>query len=101
MLVTLTNEFHNRETRVRVIDGRVSHRAGLRAWRALCGVERCTCSGQLGQRSTQFHKGAPLEILPDFEAGGDRPGVRAAIVRRIGGEYKRMRAAKLRQLDKF
>lgn len=80
MLVTLTNDFHNRETRVRVAGGRVSHRAGLRAWRALCGVDRCTCGGQLGQRGAQYFNGERLEILPDFEAGGEKPGVRAATV---------------------
>lgn len=51
MMITLTNEFHRKTATLRLApDGKVSHRTGLRVWRALCGVDRCACGGQLGQR---------------------------------------------------
>lgn len=80
MLITLTNSFHSTETAIRVIDGRVSHRAGLRAWENLCGVQGCICGGQLGQRGGQRYNGFELQIEPDFANGGDRVGNHSATV---------------------
>ena len=80
MLITLTNNFHNTETVIRVLDGRVSHRAGQRAWKNLCGVKGCICGGILGQRGGQRHNGFEVQIEPDFEFGGDRVGNHSAKV---------------------
>ena len=80
MLITLTNEFHNTETRIQVKDGKVSARAGQRAWTALCGMKGCICGGQLGQRGAQYHNGHGVQIEPDFHNDGDRAGNHAATV---------------------
>ena len=63
MLITLTNDFHNTETNIRVgNDGVVSHQAGQRAWKNLCGQKGCICGGVLGQRGRQVHKGSEVQI---------------------------------------
>lgn len=80
MLITLTNNFHNTETAILVINGKVSHRAGLRAWNNLCGAKGCICGGILGQRGGQRYNGFEVQIEPDFSNGGDRPGNHSAIV---------------------
>lgn len=80
MLLTISNDFHNTETTIRVTAGKVSRRAGLRAWQKLCGVPGCICGGQLGQRGPQHHNGHEVQIEPDFNAGGDRAGNHAATV---------------------
>ena len=81
MLITLTNGSHETSTKIRVIDGRVSHRAGLNAWKNLCGGDNCSCRGILGQRGVQRYKQAVIQIKPDFENGGNRPGNHSACVR--------------------
>lgn len=80
MLVTLKNDFHNTETTIRVIDGRVSHRAGRNAWKNLCGVDGCICGGILGQRGGQRYNGFGVQIEPDFANGGYRTGNHSATV---------------------
>lgn len=80
MLINLTNNFHNTETMIRVAAGKVSHRAGLRAWRNLCGVKGCICGGILGQRGGQRYNGFEVQIEPDFANGGDRTGNHSATV---------------------
>jgi len=74
MLITLTNDFHNTETVIRVAHGLVSNRAGRNAWKNLCGVDGCICGGQLGQRGDQRHNGAKVQVEPDY-AGGDYSAV--------------------------
>ena len=82
MMITLTNEFHRKTATLRLApDGKVSHRTGLRVWRALCGVDRCACGGQLGQRGPQFAVDVLLSIEPDYGSGGEMPGVRSAVIR--------------------
>ena len=80
MLITLTNEFHNTETRIQVKDGKVSARVGRRAWSTLCGAKGCICGGQLGQRGAQYHNGHGVQIEPDFDNDGDRAGNHSATV---------------------
>lgn len=76
--ITLTNNFHGTEVTIRPVDGRVSHRAGTRAWKALCGMKDCICGGQLGQRGPQHHNGHEVQVEPDFANGGDRVGNHSA-----------------------
>lgn len=51
MLITLRNDFHGTEARVR--EGLLSARQVRRAWRKLCGMQECRCSGYLGARGPQ------------------------------------------------
>ena len=54
MLVTLRNDFHNTEAKVRCESGeRLSLTQVRRAWKALCGIESCTCNDGLGTRGPQ------------------------------------------------
>lgn len=67
MLITLTNDFHGTEAAVRG-DNMVGRGKALsavtvrRTWRALCGIEGCTCGGVLGQRGPQSWSSRPVEI---------------------------------------
>jgi hypothetical protein len=61
--ITLTNDFHNTEAKVRPIeikDGRfkISRKTALRLRRELCGVDGCTCGGTFGERG-----GAHLDVI--------------------------------------
>lgn len=59
MLIELTNDFHNTATRVRTSDGYLSEGQVQRAWRALCGIEGCMCSGHAGVRGGE-HRVEPV-----------------------------------------
>jgi len=53
--VTLTNDFHRTETRVRLKpskwgEGEITWQQEARARKALCGVDGCTCAGHAGVR---------------------------------------------------
>jgi hypothetical protein len=55
--ITLTNTFHNTESRLQPAPygngtGYVSRKTALRVRRELCGVEGCTCGGEFGQRGS-------------------------------------------------
>jgi hypothetical protein len=52
-MLTLTNDFHNTEVKLRLRGNRLSPRQVKRSARALCGIAECTCSGALGQRGEQ------------------------------------------------
>lgn len=80
MLITLTNEFHNTETRIQVKNGKVSNRAGRRAWSILCGMKGCICGGQLGERGAQYHNGHGVQIEIDWANDGGLPGNHSATV---------------------
>jgi hypothetical protein len=57
MLVTLRNDFHNTEARVRVRglsygpEGELSARQLQRARQKLCGIRGCTCGGIRGHQT--------------------------------------------------
>ena len=52
--ITLTNDFHNTEARVRPDgDGYLNPQQVRRAWKKLCGMDDCLCSGSLGDRPHQ------------------------------------------------
>jgi hypothetical protein len=70
---TLTNDFHNTSTCVRVPDdGSLSERQIRRCWKALCGIEECTCSGYLGTRGGQevFFDEQDLRLIPHEQMDG-------------------------------
>jgi len=78
--VTLTNEFHNTEARVRPVPitaGRfaglhkISRRTALRLKAALCPSQDCLCGGTFGERG-----GERLEVMNEDQE-------RAYIVRRV------------------
>lgn len=50
---TITNDFHNTSVTVRTLDGRLSARVVARVRRALCGIDGCTCGGDLSERGPQ------------------------------------------------
>lgn len=56
-LVTITNDFHGTEARVRA--GAISLRTIQRVRKALCGIDECTCGGNLSERGAQ-----QVEIIP-------------------------------------
>jgi hypothetical protein len=54
-MIKLVNTFHNTSTTVRAGDGdRISRRTERRVWRALCGIDGCTCSGAGGVRGGDY-----------------------------------------------
>lgn len=55
MQVSLKNNFHNTECRVRVQDGDnyLSPQRTKRIWKTLCGIDECACSGPLGLAGRQ------------------------------------------------
>jgi hypothetical protein len=74
-MVTLTNDFHNTEARVRCevseYDGvlciRLSATQTNRAWKKLCGIRECRCSdGPCGERGPQYHNGKLLEVVGTY-----------------------------------
>ena len=53
-MITLKNEFHNTETRVRAqIGDTLTGNQMSRAARNLCGFSDCVCGGEAGQRGPQ------------------------------------------------
>ncbi len=63
MFFTLTNDFHGTSTRIRVgADMIVSARTCRRAWRDLCGIDDCTCSG-IANMGTRGHQ----DGIADYE----------------------------------
>ena len=53
-MITLKNEFHNTETRVRAqIGDTLTVDQTRRAARNLCGISDCLCGGEAGQRGPQ------------------------------------------------
>lgn len=64
-LITVTNDFHNSECRLRVpADGILSVGQVNRCRRVLCGNSECTCGGALSERGMQ-------PDLADIEWMGD------------------------------
>lgn len=54
-MLTLANTFHGTKARIRATPGaHVSRRTERRVWRALCGMEGCTCSGAGGVRGGAY-----------------------------------------------
>jgi len=55
MIITLENDFHNTEVRLRVprLPYKLSERQINRAWKELCGISICFCCGHLGERGQQ------------------------------------------------
>jgi len=55
MTVTLRNDFHNSEARVRVagLPATLTRSQVVRVRRKLCGISGCTCGGPLGERGKQ------------------------------------------------
>lgn len=59
-MLTLTNDFHNSQARVRVdVPGIMSRAQVQRAQRKLCGISDCTCGGV---RGPQYHDGRRIEL---------------------------------------
>ena len=53
-MITLRNDFHNTEVRLRAKRGdRLTPSQIRRAWETLCGIPGCTCGGPLGERGPQ------------------------------------------------
>lgn len=51
---TITNDFHNTSAVVRVDDsGVLSDRQRRRVRKVLCGIDGCTCGGELSERGQQ------------------------------------------------
>jgi hypothetical protein len=71
-LITLRNDFHDTETRVRVkLEGMgnpvITKSQARRARRALCGIDTCTCCNAIGLRGPQYlPSGAGFETEPDW-----------------------------------
>lgn len=61
----LRNDFHNTQVQVNL---RGSHFLTpyqvRRAWKALCGITTCTCSGALGTRGPQTLEGRRVLLTP-------------------------------------
>ena len=53
MSITIRNDFHNTEITMHPRNGCLSARQMARAKRALCGIDRCQCSGDAGERGRQ------------------------------------------------
>ncbi len=72
--VTLTNDFHGTEVTIRTeVLSHIWHTSTIRptlgqikrAKRVLCGIDGCTCSGDLGTRGPQELNGKRLEVVLD------------------------------------
>ena len=65
-MITLRNEFHNTETRVRAqIGDTLSANQADRAARNLCGLYGCVCGGEAGQRGPQHTDDGRRFVLSD------------------------------------
>ena len=69
--ITLTNDFHNSKSNVRINDGGketiLSRSVAGRVRRDLCGINGCTCGGVLGQRGNG-NRGLDIAEMPNGEA---------------------------------
>uniref|UniRef100_A0A6H1ZC07 Uncharacterized protein n=1 Tax=viral metagenome TaxID=1070528 RepID=A0A6H1ZC07_9ZZZZ len=66
--LTLSNNFHNTTTTIRLLPGEIitaRRAAGIR--RRLCGVQGCTCGDDLGRRGHQ--EKTALELTPGRDRG--------------------------------
>ena len=66
MKITLTNDFHNVETSLRVKDGRLSAGQVLKARKELCGIQGCWCGDDLGRKGPQVNE---IEVTFDNRTG--------------------------------
>ena len=65
-MITLKNEFHNTETRVRAqIGDTLTGNQTYRAARNLCGISDCVCGGEAGQRGPQHTDEGRRFVLSD------------------------------------
>lgn len=66
MTVTITNDFHDTEAKVRVasLPANLSRSQIARVRRTLCGISGCTCGGYLSERGPQT-----VEIVPTSAEG--------------------------------
>lgn len=77
-MITLKNDYHGTEVRLRVgSDGRLTERQVKRVRKVLCGVDGCTCGDNLGRRGPQDDRVDEVE-----------PGVYVAMVDRRSPEEK-------------
>ena len=60
-MITIRNDFHNTETKTKVIDGIISESKLKRVEKTLCGMSDCTC-GSI--RGTQDHA---IEIKYNYD----------------------------------
>ncbi len=69
-MITIRNEFHNTQARIRAGIGDVLTPSQVkRCRRKLCGIKGCTCGGELSergrQRDNQGHRFYLLPVGPD------------------------------------
>jgi len=69
MIITLRNDFHRSEARVRIegIPGNLSPAQVQRARKVLCGLHDCTCGGVRGPQS---HDGRQLWLEQTYDGQG-------------------------------
>jgi hypothetical protein len=65
VIITLSNNLHNTQARVRA--GEISRKTAARIRRALCGMSDCKCSGALGTRGPEDD----INVIPT--GNPDRP----------------------------
>ena len=77
MMVTLRNNFHNSEVRVRVVGLPVmlSVSQTRRVYRVLCGQAGCTCGGV---RGVQHHEDQRIYVQGEWTTAGDTLLISAA-----------------------
>jgi hypothetical protein len=68
--LTLTNDFHNTSVTLRVKGGHLSAGQVARARRELCGVDDCTCSGDVGTRGPQYLEGRRIVLASYYAPDG-------------------------------
>ena len=62
-MIELRNDFHHSTARIK--EGVLTRRTVRRVRNALCGIEGCTCGGNLSERGNQTQAdGADIEIVP-------------------------------------
>jgi len=64
--ITLSNNFHNIETSLRVKNGKLSAAQVKKAHKILCGIKGCTCGDDLGRRGPQENE---IEVIIDNRTG--------------------------------
>ena len=65
MLITLINDFHSTAANVRTADGWLSKGQVKRIRRTLCGIDGCTCGGELGERGAQDYAVVDIDTRPN------------------------------------
>ena len=55
-MITLTNDFHGTQVTLRLQGAFLSAGQEKKAWKSLCGIKGCTCSGPIGIRGAQTAK---------------------------------------------